>query len=174
MKLNIRPLVKVVCSRFFGASTGFVDMLRQHVPSPKECAAQKVQHTYSGSLATSIAEDMASCNPDGTLMIQVTKLYAGSDGSTFRAFGRVLSGTIQNNSSVRVLGESYSLEDPEDSKPEKVSRLYIAEARYVVITVRAGENILSPNSPFLCLIILFFFQVQYRSQPRACRQLGSY
>jgi translation elongation factor EF-G len=62
----------------------------------------------------------------------------------FNAFGRVMSGTIHNNTSLRVLGESYSLEDDEDSKDETVSRLFVAEARYniEVNRVPAGNWVL--------------------------------
>lgn len=132
MRMNIRPLLKTVCTRFFGNSTGVVDMLRDHVPSPLENAASKVRRTYSGNMQTQVVEDMARCNPEGKLVVQITKLYPSPDTTVFHAFGRVMSGTLQNNSAVSVLGENYSLDDPEDSKPEQVTRLFIAEARYAV------------------------------------------
>jgi 116 kDa U5 small nuclear ribonucleoprotein component len=34
MKYNIRPLLKLVCAKFFGEFTGFTDMLADHMPSP--------------------------------------------------------------------------------------------------------------------------------------------
>merc|ERR1719376_483438 len=37
-KMNIKPLLRLICSRFLGDFNGFVDMLAQHVPSPaSEC-----------------------------------------------------------------------------------------------------------------------------------------
>ena len=54
------------------------------------------------------------------------------DGSRFDAFGRVMSGTLYNHTDVRVLGETYTLDDPEDSSIERASKLYISEARYKV------------------------------------------
>lgn len=89
----------------------------------------KVRHTYAGDLGGKIGDSLLSCNPDGELLVHITKLYPTEDATKFNAFGRVMSGTIQNTSSVRVLGESYSLEDEEDSRPEVVSKLFIAEGR---------------------------------------------
>ena len=41
-KMDVRPLLKVVLDQFFGPSTGLVDMIAEHIPSPVEGAAQKV------------------------------------------------------------------------------------------------------------------------------------
>ena len=43
MKLNIRPLLRLVCQRFFGGHHGFVDMCVRQVPSPVQNAAHKVR-----------------------------------------------------------------------------------------------------------------------------------
>lgn len=51
MASNIRPLLKLVGSRFFGPATGFVDALRVHCPSPVQAARKKVEHTYTGTLS---------------------------------------------------------------------------------------------------------------------------
>lgn len=48
MASNIRPLLKLVGSRFFGPATGFVDALRVHCPSPIAAARKKVEHIYTG------------------------------------------------------------------------------------------------------------------------------
>lgn len=132
MRMNVRSVLKLVCSRFFGDATGFVDMLRDHVKSPVANAETKVRHTYTGQLDEELGQEMLSCSSDGKLMLHVTKLYPSVDGTVFSAFGRVISGTIHNSSSVRVLGESYTLEDDEDSRDENVSKLFVAEGRYKV------------------------------------------
>lgn len=144
MSANIRPLLKMVCSRFFGPAVGFVDVLRDHCPSPIAAAERKIAHLYTGPLDSELAEDMRTCNPDGMLMVHVTKLYPSQDAQTFTALGRVFSGTLTKGAAVSVLGEHYTLEDPEDSRPETVRRLLIGEARYVIEVDRvpAGNWIL--------------------------------
>lgn len=41
-KMDVRPLLKVVLDQFFGSSTGLVDVIVEHIPSPVENAANKV------------------------------------------------------------------------------------------------------------------------------------
>lgn len=153
LKMNIRPLLRLVCARFFGEFTGFTDMLAEHIPSPVANAFNKIQHVYSGSLELSSTSDengkkptnnddsdtdsdarreddenhdnfitsMLTCDPDGPLVIHTTKNYPTVDATTFHVFGRVLSGTLQANQNVKILGENYTLQDEEDSRYCQVS-----------------------------------------------------
>nr|XP_061805606.1 116 kDa U5 small nuclear ribonucleoprotein component isoform X2 [Nerophis lumbriciformis] len=132
LKLNIRPLLRLVCNRFFGEFTGLVDMCVQHIPSPQDGARNKIEHTYTGGLDSDLGEAMAECDPEGPLMCHTTKMYSTEDGVQFHAFGRVLSGTIQAGQPVKVLGENYTLEDEEDSQVCTVGRLWISVARYQI------------------------------------------
>jgi translation elongation factor EF-G len=74
---------------------------------------------------------MKACDADGPVMVQVGKLYHTTDAQSFRAFGRVLSGTLKKGMSVKVLGEGYSPEDEEDMMKSTVEDIWINEARYV-------------------------------------------
>ncbi|XP_003391662.2 PREDICTED: 116 kDa U5 small nuclear ribonucleoprotein component-like, partial [Amphimedon queenslandica] len=133
LKLNIRPLLRLVCQRFFGEARGFVDMCVKHIPSPVEAAQTKIEHTYTGILDDDEwTQSLMTCDSDGPLMVHVTKLYPTQDATQFHAFGRVISGTLYSGEQVRVLGESFTLEDEEDSKVCQVGRLWVAEARYTI------------------------------------------
>ncbi|KAI3359148.1 hypothetical protein L3Q82_002681 [Scortum barcoo] len=93
LKLNIRPLLRLVCNRFFGEFTAlykqrnnnttqtlraltaflnvsvcFVDMCVQHIPSPQEGARNKIEHTYTGGLDSDLGEAMAECDPDVSII----------------------------------------------------------------------------------------------------------
>ncbi|KAL4340833.1 hypothetical protein GQ457_08G001480 [Hibiscus cannabinus] len=129
-KLNVRPLLRLACSTVFGSASGFTDMLVQHIPSPKDAAAKKVDHTYTGPKHSMIYKSMVECDPSGPLMVNVTKLYPKSDCSVFDAFGRVYSGRIQTGQTLRVLGEGYSPDDEEDMTVKEVTKLWIYQARY--------------------------------------------
>ncbi|PIO29837.1 hypothetical protein AB205_0009430, partial [Aquarana catesbeiana] len=144
LKLNIRPLLRLVCNRFFGEFTGFVDMCVQHIPSPKSGARAKIEHTYTGGIDCDLGEEMSQCDSDGPLMCHTTKMYSTDDGVQFHAFGRVLSGTIHAGQAVKVLGENYTLEDEEDSQICTVGRLWVSVARYQIEVNRvpAGNWIL--------------------------------
>lgn len=64
MKMNIRPLLRLVCTRFLGDMCGFVDMCVTHIPNPKANASAKIQHIYTGPTDTPLGQDMLDCNPD--------------------------------------------------------------------------------------------------------------
>ena len=72
---------------------------------------------------------MKACDPDGPVMVQIAKLYHTTDAQSFRAFGRVISGTLKKGLEVKVLGEGYSPEDEEDMVKATVEDLWISEAR---------------------------------------------
>lgn len=150
LKLNIRPLLRLICARFFGEFTGFTDMLAEHIPSPVANAQNKISHIYSGSLEIeepeqededeeiinknheNFVKSMLTCDPDGPLVIHTTKNYSTSDATTFHIYGRVFSGTLQANQQVKILGENYTLQDEEDSRYCQVGRIWIYNARYRV------------------------------------------
>ncbi|EPQ61677.1 Bgt-5198 [Blumeria graminis f. sp. tritici] len=140
-KTDAKVLLKLICGKFFGPSNGFVTMVVDHIPSPLAAARSKVERYYTGPLDSNIARSMISCNQDGPLVIQVSKLLNTSDAETFHSFGRILSGTVRPGMQVRVLGEGYSFEDQEDMTMAIVSNVWIAETRYNIPTdgVPAGN-----------------------------------
>lgn len=132
MKINIKPLLRLVFSKFFSDLGGFVDMCIEHIPSPCFNAKNKVEHIYTGPTDTKLVQDMFNCDADGRLMVHSTKMYPTDDCTFFQVCGRVMSGTLHAGQEVRVLGENYTLNDEEDSRILTVGRLWIYEARYKV------------------------------------------
>jgi 116 kDa U5 small nuclear ribonucleoprotein component len=128
-KMDVRPLLRAVLDQFFGTSTGLVDMVLHWVPSPEEGAKIKVQTTYSGPLNTDVGEAMMACDPEGPTVVHISKLYHTADAQDFRAFGRVMSGTVKKGMQLKVLGEGYSPEDEEDMARNEVAGLWISESR---------------------------------------------
>ncbi|KAH9920212.1 Calreticulin family-domain-containing protein [Epithele typhae] len=143
-KMDVRPLLKVVLDQFFGPSVGLVDIISEHIPSPAEATRSKVENTYLGPLSSELVHTMQECNPEGPVMVQVAKLYHTTDAQSFRAYGRVISGTVRKGMDVKVLGEGYSPEDEEDMAKATVDDLWIAEARYFIPAeeVPAGNLVL--------------------------------
>lgn len=138
-KIDVRPLLKLVLNEFFGPSTGLMDVIAEHVPSPKDAAKEKVSRTWPAPSASgfdgeqgSLVQSMHSCDPDGPLVMQVAKLYQTIDAQEFRAFGRVLSGTVRVGDRVRVLGEGYTQDDEEDMVTAVVEGVWVSETRYYV------------------------------------------
>jgi U5 small nuclear ribonucleoprotein component len=127
--MNVRPLLRTVFEQFFGTSQGLVDMIVGNAPSPLDGAKRKVERSYTGPMVDDVAVAMTRCDPRGPAMVQVVKLYPKQDASAFDAFGRVMSGTLRKGDVVRVLGESYSMDDEEDMAVKQITNLWIFESR---------------------------------------------
>ncbi|UZP46173.1 hypothetical protein NXS19_013985 [Fusarium pseudograminearum] len=143
-KADAKVLLKLVCEQFFGPSTGFVDMIVKHIPSPIETAERLLERYYTGPLDTKVAASMKTCDQDGPLVVHITKLFNTADAKSFHSFGRVLSGTVRPGMQVRVLGEGYSLDDEEDMAMANIAEVFIGETRYNIPTdgVPAGNLVL--------------------------------
>jgi U5 small nuclear ribonucleoprotein component len=143
-KTDAKVLLKHVCEQFFGGSNGFVDMVVEHIPSPVHAAEAKVKRYYTGPLDTKTAHAMLTCDQDGPLIVQISKLFNTSDAKGFYSFGRVMSGTARPGAQVRVLGEGYSTDDEEDMSMATISDVWIDESRYNIPTdgVPAGNWVL--------------------------------
>lgn len=72
--MNIRPLLRLVCTRFLGDMCGLVDMCVTHIPSPLAHAATKVQHVYTGHMDSPLAQDMFNCDPDVIILTFINPL----------------------------------------------------------------------------------------------------
>ncbi|KAF1993811.1 P-loop containing nucleoside triphosphate hydrolase protein [Amniculicola lignicola CBS 123094] len=143
-KLDANVLLQLVCEQYFGPSTGFVDMIFYHTPSPAEGARRIVDKYYTGPLDSTLAQSMYNCDQDGPLVIQVTKMFNTPDAKSFNCLGRVMSGVAKPTTSVKILGERYTPEDEEDMTTATVTDTWIAETRYNVPTsgVPAGNWVL--------------------------------
>lgn len=144
LKTDAKELLNLVCEQFFGPATGLVDMIIQHVPSPVEGAQKKLERYYTGPLDTKVGAAMTACDAEGPLVVHVTKLFNSTDAASFRAFGRIMSGTARPGQQVRVLGEGYTPEDEEDMVIATISDTWIAETCYNIPTsgVPAGNWVL--------------------------------
>jgi len=133
----------------------------------------QVQATYTGPQTSELAESMRTCDPDGPLMVQVAKLYHTTDAQSFRAFGRIISGTLRKGQELKVLGEGYSPEDEEDMMVATVEDIWVSGARLVyvpsprmrLITTFLGISSLLMKSWLVTLSSLEASMPQYRRPP---------
>jgi len=139
-RLNPAPLLKLVCTSFFGTVAGFVDTCVEHFESPLGNARTKIAQIYSGETHTALGRGMIDCDRKAPLMVNITKLFPRADGDQFDCFGRVLSGAIKVGDSVAVLGEQYTLENPEDMSVHEVTRIWVFNGRYRVEVNQVGAG----------------------------------
>jgi U5 small nuclear ribonucleoprotein component len=110
-----------------------------------EASRQKVEFNYTGPQDSEAALAMKACDPAGPAIVHIAKLYHTADAQEFRAFGRVMSGTIKQGQVVKVLGEGYSPEDEEDMSLQTIDNIWINESRYVRYIMHSYRWASSPS-----------------------------
>lgn len=69
-----------------------------------------------------IFKAVKTCNPDGPLMMYISKMVPTSDKGRFYAFGRVFSGKVASGQKVRIMGPNYVPGKKEDLVEKAIQR----------------------------------------------------
>merc|ERR1711871_655606 len=90
-----KDLVKTVMRKWLPASDALLEMICLHLPSPAKAQSYRTETLYEGPLDDPCGQSMAKCDPNGALMVYISKMVPTPDNSRFIAFGRVFAGTIK-------------------------------------------------------------------------------
>merc|ERR1719323_1795901 len=74
---------------------------------------------------------MKNCNPNGPLMMYISKMVPTSDKGRFYAFGRVFSGKIATGQKVRIMGPNFTPGKKEDLYEKSIQRTILMMGRYI-------------------------------------------
>ncbi|KAI9116400.1 hypothetical protein K1719_012567 [Acacia pycnantha] len=102
-----KPLMKRVMQTWLPASSALLEMMIFHLPSPSKAQRYRVENLYEGPLDDAYAAAIRNCDPEGPLMLYVSKMIPASDKGRFFAFGRVFSGKVSTGVKVRIMGPNY-------------------------------------------------------------------
>lgn len=125
-----KRLLKTIMQRFLPASESLLEMIVTHLPSPRTAQPYRVANLYNGDLNDKYAKSIAACNPDGPLVLFVSKMVPTADNSRFYAFGRVFSGTIKGGQKVRIMGSNYEPGKKDDLFIKSVQRTILMMGRF--------------------------------------------
>jgi len=129
-----KPLLKIVMRKFLPAAEAILEMIVIHLPSPLTAQRYRVETLYEGPMDDEVANAVRTCDPDGPLMMYVSKMVPTTDKGRFYAFGRVFSGKIATGQKVRIMGPNYL--------PGKKDDLYIKNIQRTVLMMgRKTEQI---------------------------------
>ena len=123
--------MRKVMKKWIEVSDILLEMIVLHIPSPRASQKYRTSYLYLGPIDDDCAKAMMNCDPDGPLMMFVSKKVPISDTGRFYAFGRVFSGKVTKSQKIRILGPNY--------KPGKQDDLYIKEIEQVIFIEKLDE-----------------------------------
>jgi len=126
-----KPLMKRVMQIWLNAADTLLEMIVLKLPSPKVAQKYRVENLYEGPMDDEGATAIRECDPEGGLMMYVSKMVPTSDKGRFYAFGRVFSGTIRTGQRVRIQGPHYKPGGREDLAQKNVQRTVLMMGRTV-------------------------------------------
>ena len=126
-----KALLKTVMRKFLPAADALLEMLVMHLPSPVVAQKYRVGTLYEGPEDDECALAIKACDPNGPLMLYISKMVPTSDKGRFYAFGRVFSGTVRTGQKVRIMGPNYIPGGKEDLAIKAIQRTVLMMGRTV-------------------------------------------
>merc|ERR1712072_939370 len=138
-----KPLVKTVMRKWLPASDALLEMIVLQLPSPAKAQTYRTETLYEGPMDDACAVSMKACDPNGSLMVYISKMVPTQDNSRFTAFGRVFSGTIKTGMKARIMGPNYIPGNKSDLYVKNIQRVQImmADKTEAVDDVPCGNTV---------------------------------
>lgn len=89
-----KQLLKTVMRQWLPAGEALLQMIAIHLPSPVVAQKYRMEMLYEGPLDDEAATAVKNCDPNGPLMMYISKMVPTTDKGRFYAFGRVFSGKV--------------------------------------------------------------------------------
>ncbi|KAK9937516.1 hypothetical protein M0R45_014298 [Rubus argutus] len=138
-----KALMKRVMQTWLPASSALLEMMIFHLPSPATAQKYRVENLYEGPLDDQYANAIRNCDPEGPLMLYVSKMIPASDKGRFFAFGRVFAGRVQTGLKVRIMGPNYVPGEKKDLYVKNVQRtvIWMGKKQETVEDVPCGNTV---------------------------------
>ena len=131
LELQGKYLLRKVMQKWINASEALIEMIILHLPSPKVSQKYRTLYLYQGPMDDECAKAMIECNPNGPVMMFISKMVPTSDNGRFYAYGRVFSGKVKPGEKVRILGPDYKPGKQFDLHEKTIQRVVVMMGRKV-------------------------------------------
>jgi elongation factor 2 len=137
-------------SLYFPIHKAILEMVVDHLPNPIEAQKYRIGKIWDGDLNSDLGKAMVNCDPDGPLIICLSKVQADKHGLI--ATGRIFSGSCNKKNETFLLNEN----DYETiqriaifmgQRREQVDRIPVGNIVAIegLKLIRSGETIISSN-----------------------------
>jgi len=117
-----KPLMKCVMRNWLPAGEAMFQMIVIHLPSPVTAQKYRAEPLYEGPPDDEACVAIKNCDPNGPLMMYVSKMVPTSDKGRFYAFGRVFSGKVATGQKCRIMGPNFIPGKKEDLYEKNIQR----------------------------------------------------
>ncbi|XP_065671523.1 translation elongation factor 2 [Hydra vulgaris] len=129
-ELEGKPLIKRIMQKWLPAGDTMLQLITIHLPSPVVAQKYRAELLYEGPHDDEAFLGIKNCDPNGPLMMYVSKMVPSSDKGRFYAFGRVFSGKCATGQKVRIMGPNYVPGKKEDLYNKTIQRTILMMGRY--------------------------------------------
>jgi elongation factor 2 len=129
--LETKQLLKAVMRKWLPAGNAMLQMIVIHLPSPVTAQKYRAELLYEGPFDDEACTAVKACDPDGPLMMYISKMVPTSDKGRFYAFGRVFAGKVATGQKVRIMGPNFVPGKKEDLYEKNIQRTILMMGRYV-------------------------------------------
>lgn len=136
-----KELLKVVMRTWWPAGEALLQMIAIHLPSPVTSQRYRMELLYEGPHDDEAAVAIKNCDPNGPLMMYISKMVPTADKGRFYAFGRVFSGIVASGQKVRIMGPNYIPGQKIDLNEKAIQRTVLMMGR----SAEAIEDVPSGN-----------------------------
>ena len=105
---NGKELFSFIMRRWIPLSDTLLGMIVTHLPSPKVAQKYRAEILYNGDIDDECGQAIKNCDPNGPVMLYVSKMVPTTDNSRFYSFGRIFSGTVRAGMKINILGPDYT------------------------------------------------------------------
>merc|ERR1711937_223534 len=126
-----KPLMKAFMRTWLPAGDTLLQMIAIPLPSPVTAQAYRCELLYEGPQDDEAAKGIKNCDPNGVLMMYISKMVPTSDKGRFYAFGRVFSGIVRTGLRCRIMGPNYVPGSKTDLYVKQIQRTILMMGRYV-------------------------------------------
>lgn len=126
-----KTLLKTVMRKWLPAGETLLQMIVFHLPSPAQAQQYRMELLYEGPQDDPCAVAIKNCDPNGELMMYISKMVPTSDKGRFYAFGRVFSGKVSTGLKARIMGPNYVHGGKSDLYVKNIQRTILMMGRYI-------------------------------------------
>merc|ERR1712133_328117 len=131
LQMEGKPLMKTVMRTWLPAGEAMFLMICIHLPSPVTAQKYRTEMLYEGPNDDPAAVAMRNCDPEGPLMMYISKMVPTSDKGRFYAFGRVFSGKVGTGMKCRIMGPNFVFGKKDDLCEKSIQRTILMMGRYI-------------------------------------------